>query len=319
MAPGPATDVNGGRGVFSRVLRIPLEPTDPVVEPDPSIPPTVVAKLPIPGPNGDAARGSGAYRREALAYRRLLPSSPVASPTVHAVTEDADGTTLLLEDLTGHRAVDQLDGLGADDALAVVAELAALHAHWRHRPEPDALGVRRSTPSALPPAGLAAGLVALRQRWAGDIDERWLPTFEAMVAGRARLVETFAAAPSPTLCHGDPRADNLVFEATDDGRPVLFDWQQLAVQAGEADVAWMAATSLTVEDRRAVDDRLLAAYGTDVDRYRVGLILPGLAVLLLAQRRATDERTTRFIATSIDRIGAAITDYEVPALAATAR
>ncbi len=313
VSPGPAVDVNGGRGVFSRVLRIPLHRRGATAD-EPSLPSAVVAKLPVAGPNGDAARASGAYSREALAYRRLLADAPVATPKPYAVVEDGEGTTLLLEDLTGHRAVDQLDGLGVGDAEAVATELAGLHRHWQHRPEPDALGVRRATPAALPPAGLEAGLAALRTRWVDRIDPRFAAGFDAMVAARPSLVERFSTASSPTLCHGDPRADNLVFEPDDGGRPVLFDWQQVAVQLGEADLAWLAATSLEIETRRAVDHRLLAAYGTTVDRYRVGLVLPGLAVLLLAQREATDERTMRFIATSINRIGAAITDYDVPGL-----
>lgn len=323
VTAGPAVDVNGGRGVFSRVIKIPLlragsastAASDHSVETDSSIPRAVVAKLPIPGPNGEAARTSGAYAREALAYQRLLPTSPIASPAVYAVAEDADGTTLLLEDLTGHRVVDQLDGLGADDAVAIADELATFHRHWHRHPELDRLDIRRSTPSALPPAALDAGLSALRSRWVDATDDLRLATFEAMVARRAELVERFSSAPAPTLCHGDPRADNLAFDPAPGGRPILFDWQQVAIQAGEADVAWLAATSLEVDRRRAVEEQLLAAYGSTIDRYRVGLILPGLAVLLLAQRRAADERTSRFIATSIDRIGAAITDLEVPALA----
>jgi hypothetical protein len=140
------------------------------------------------------------------------------------------------------------------------------------------------------------------------------------------------------LCHGDPRADNLVFresgsrekgnretagrQATD--RPaaghqptdqvVLFDWQQMAIQFGEADVAWLAATSLDVEVRRRTERDLVEGYGGSFDRYRLGLALPGLTVLLLAQREATTERTGRFIATSLQRIGAAIADLNIDAI-----
>lgn len=305
-------DASGGRGVFSRVLRVtlvwPAEPGRGVGRPG-----SVVVKVPVAGPNGEAARASGAYLREAVAYTQVLPRSPVATPTAYLVaTDDEGGADLVLEDLGERRAVDQLDGLGPDDVVAVAGELRSFHDHWRSRPELDRLNVRRAAPAAFAPEALARGLATLRHRWNDDRIRPWLATFERLVEHRAALVERFATAANPTLCHGDPRADNIVFEPT--GRPVLFDWQQLAVQLGEADVAWLAATSLEIDDRRRLDDRLLAAYGGDIDRYRLGLVLPGLAVLLLAQRELDDERVERFVAATIVRIGAAITDFDVPGL-----
>ncbi|MEL7158321.1 MAG: phosphotransferase, partial [Actinomycetota bacterium] len=306
-------DANGGRGVFSRVLRVTLAwPT--TSHRTPGRPDTVVVKVPVAGPNGEAARAAGAYRREALAYTDVLPTSPVATPRVHLVTtDDRGGADLVLEDLGALRAVDQLDGLAPADAVAVATALRDFHRHWRERPELAQLDVRRTTPAVLDPGALAQGLVALRQRWDHDDIRPWWPTFDRLVERRSALVARFAAAGRPTLCHGDPRADNLVFGT--DGSPVLFDWQQLAVQVGEADLAWLAATSLTVDDRRRLDDTLVEAYGGTTDHYRVGLVLPGLAVLLLAQRQLDDERAERFVATSLARIGAAVTDLDVPGLA----
>ena len=119
----------------------------------------------------------------------------------------------------------------------------------------------------------------------------------------------FTDASGATLCHGDPRADNLAFDRA--GAPVVFDWQQLAVQLPEADLAWLAATSLTVETRRAVERDLVAGYGTTMDRYRLGFVLPGLAVLLLAQREIDSDRTAAFVAASLHRIATAVSDLDV--------
>ena len=80
---------------------------------------------------------------------------------------------------------------------------------------------------------------------------------------------------------------------------MLFDWQQIAVQFGEADLAWLMATSLDPEVRRAGHEDLVGAYGADIDRLRLGFVLPGLAALMLAQRTADHPRTRRFIATSL--------------------
>ncbi|MGI9595902.1 MAG: phosphotransferase [Acidimicrobiales bacterium] len=302
------TDVNQGRGAFSIVVRAELDwpagggPAD-------RGPATVVAKLPIDGPNGRAAAAAGAYRREALAYQRILADSPIITPAMYAIDEGGDDTwAFLLEDLSGHRRFDQLVGLPAAEAVAVSKELATFHRLWSDKPDLADLPVRRNTIAGLPEHGLRAGLRALETIWSEDLDDGDRRLYRRLVGGRPRLAERFEAG-AVTLCHGDPRADNFAFDAQ--GRLVLFDWQQMAIQFGEADLAWLSATSLETEVRRAVDRDLIGAYDGDIDRYRLGLALPGLTVLLLAQRETTSERTRRFVATSLRRIAAAVDDLDV--------
>jgi aminoglycoside phosphotransferase (APT) family kinase protein len=302
---GVMEDVNRGRGAFSTVLRLELI--------GPGTPPTAVAKLATSGPNRQAAVDSGAYRREALAYRDLLTGAPVATPTAYAVSEADDGTcALLLEDLTGHRHADQIDGLRAEDAVTVAADLARFHRSWADSPRLDDLAIRHNTVATLPRPGLAAGLTCLDTRWGDVVDAGARRRYQALVEGADRLAQRFGDQRA-TLCHGDPRADNLVFDRSN--RTVLFDWQQMAVQFAEADLSWLAATSLDVETRRRVDDQLIAAHGGDASRYRLGFALPGLTVLLLAQRELPTERANRFVGVSLQRIAAALDDLDVVALA----
>ncbi|MCP3988806.1 MAG: phosphotransferase [Actinomycetia bacterium] len=299
-------DANRGRGVFSQILRVALR-WPPGSRPD--RPSSVVIKVPAAGPNGEAGRRIGAYHREALAYRRFLPDSPIQSPKAHLVeTDDGGGASFVLEDLGQHRVVDQLDGLSIDDATQVTIHLARFHRYWAKSPHLAGAGVRANTPTTLTPEALEAGLDALQTRWQSELDSPQIRAFQRLVANRAETVAAFAntSDDGPTLCHGDPRADNLVFDA--EGTPVMFDWQQIATQFGEADLAWLAATSITTDERREADHDLVAAYGTTIDRYRLGFVLPGLTVLLLAQRQANDERSWRFIATSLQRIGSALDD-----------
>lgn len=298
-------DAGGGRGVFSRVVRVALRWSDREGAESPR---SVVVKLPALGANGDAGRRSGAYRREALAYRELLPVTPVTAPLAHDVQTDGVSASFVLEDLANDRAVDQLDGLTAADAAAVAGELARLHGHWRQSPALAHLDVRTSTPTVLDPAALSAGLDTVREHWATTLGDIPLQAFGRVLTAREGLVAAFGRAGPPTLCHGDPRADNLVFRAPD--RAVLFDWQQLAIQFGAADIAWLAATSLEPDVRREAEPDLLAHAGVTVDEYRLGLVLPGLAVLLLAQRQLDSERAERFVATSLHRIGHALHDHE---------
>lgn len=303
------SDANHGRGVFATVLRARLAWTEAEAGPE-----SVVIKLPDPGDNGRAAAASGAYRREALAYREVLDVSPITSPHAYLVRSHGDLASFVLADLGDHRIVDQLEGLEADDAGAVALELARFHRFWQSSPALGRLDVRRATPLAFDPAALRRGLDVLRTRWADDVGEATSSAFADLLDQRDRLVEVFASWGPVTLCHGDPRADNLAFDPVD--TPVLYDWQQLAVQFGAADLAWLVSTSLTPTVRRESLDDLIAQYGTTIDDVRLGLVLPGLAVLLLCQREIVDGRTRRFIATSLTRIGSALVDLDVPRLRA---
>ena len=310
---GTVERIGRDRGVFSLVHRVTLEP--PSVQPA-----SVVVKQPDPGPNGTAAAASGAYEREALAYRSILPVTGVAAPHCHLVDDHGEGrTSFVLEDLTASRAVDQLDGLSPSDAGAVVDELAVLHRRWAGGAVDD-LPVRRATPAAFDPTALRRGLAVVSERWEAAAGAAAPRVLGDLLARGPELVETFGAAGPVTLCHGDPRADNVVFSST--GRAVLFDWQQLGVNLPQADLAWLAATSLEPEIRRRCEDDLVARHAAALGqdraeahhRYRVGMILPGLAVLLLAQRELSSERAERFVATSLRRIATAIDDLEVTAL-----
>ncbi|MEZ5379516.1 MAG: phosphotransferase [Acidimicrobiales bacterium] len=316
-------DLNRGRGVFSEVYRVEFEPSaggGPV---------SIAVKLGVEGPNGDAARRSGAYDREALAYRQLLPHLDVHAPTCHAVIDDPLGPALVLEDLSAHRIVDQLDGLSPDDAVAIAAALGRLHRSSRPTVATDdksatndgatVSGVRSNTVAGLDPGALRLGLATLADRWSDTVSPGELAAFTRLVDAQDAVAARFADAGPSVLCHGDPRADNLVFRP-DDGQPVFFDWQQIAQQPGVGDLAWMLATSLEPATRRTVEHDALATYGAaagieiDHDSLRAGFALPALAVLFLAQRQAVDARTTAFIATSLRRIAQAVLDLDLVGL-----
>jgi aminoglycoside phosphotransferase (APT) family kinase protein len=65
--------------------------------------------------------------------------------------------------------------------------------------------------------------------------------------------------------HGDPRLDNLMFDAGAVRAPiVLLDWQNVSRGAPTSDVAYFLAQSLTVADLRAHGDDLLAGYHAEL-------------------------------------------------------
>ncbi len=303
-------DANRGGGVFSRVFRLELVTAETRRR---SVPPSAVAKLPARGTNREAAARSGAYRREAHCYRSLLVDDDLPTAEAYAVIEHDDGTaSVLLQDLTSLRWPEQLSGLEPKDARAVVGALARFHRRWDHdidRPGQRLAAlaeVRANTVAGLDHGSLVTGLRAVEQRWANHLSRRQLSALDMMVARHDDVAAAFGSHRSVTLCHGDPRAANLAF--AHDGSALLVDWQQVARQFGETDVAWLCATSLTPDDRRALEYDLVEDYGGDVERYRLGLAVPAMAVMLLAQRDVDSGRTAELIATSLRRIAAAVVD-----------
>lgn len=300
---GEMEDANRGNGVFSRVVRVRLGGS---AETGPE---AVVVKLATDGPNRAAAITSGAYRREALAYDRILPHSPVSSPSCWLMASEEDGAvSFVLEDLGHNRFVDQGAGLSKADALSAVDALRSFHQRWSDDQDLAGMPVRRSTVSGFSRESLQNGLEAVRTRWAPLLAD-WVPDlYGRLLRASGEVVARFEQADRPTLCHGDPRASNMAFDRA--GSAVLFDWQQLAVQMAEADLAWLATTSLTVEHRRAWDAELVDRANGTIDRYRRALALPALAVLLLAQREVSPENQAMVI-DSLTRIAAAARDYEL--------
>lgn len=293
--------IGADRGVFSSVWH--LSRRHPVPGPFPS----VVVKMPKSGINGDAARRSGAYAREEQAYRSLLfPKLP--TPACFGIVATVNGPAFVLDDLTGLHFVDQLQGLDLAHVEAVVDALGTCHRLIDPTIAQD-LGVRSVTPTTFDRSSLQRGL--------GSLPAGAVPIFEALLERADEAIDSFASLEDPVLCHGDPRADNVAFSREVDGPvAVLYDWQQIALQAGEADLAWLLATSVPSTDRSSVEPVVIARYAqltgrkpeAVAERYRRSMVGPGLAVLLLAQRSAAG-RLANVVATSVERIGAAVRDH----------
>ncbi len=277
--------------------------------------PSVVVKAPASGANGDAARRTGSYEREAFSYRHLLDGLPVRSPLCFAVADIDGDPWFVLEDLCDNRQFDQLEGLGLDDCLDLTQSLGTLHGA---DVSTDLMaGVTPRGPADFDPAQLMAGFDTLRDRFPSRPDI--VESFDRLLTNRQSLVGAFADAGQRTFCHGDPRADNAVASAAG---PILLDWQQITLSFGESDLAWLLATSVTTADRsvfeaQAIDRyaKLRSSSATETwDRYRLGLVRPGLAVLLLATRESQDSRIADLIGVSLERIGEAIAAHDIAAL-----
>lgn len=233
----------------------------------PSAPRSVVCKftatLPVAKQMAEAA---GVYRREVETYRLLGHPAPLRVPQVYFPGTDTRGTclNLVLEDLSPvAEPGDQIAGCSRSDAEAAIREFAGLHARFWDDPSLDGLdwlfGARPASPEmAAQRFALAAQVAA--QRFATRLPDA---VFAAIESFAPNVAEWTAAAPRHrTLIHREARVDNVMFDRRTPGEPraYIIDWQFTSLGDPQCDVAYFASGSLTPEDRRACEKRLVAAH-----------------------------------------------------------
>jgi hypothetical protein len=301
-------------------------------------PATLVAKLPSVVPEIlQIARAWGLYQREVLFYRDISPTVGVRVPRAYVTQFDPETHhfALVMEDLSPALDGDQITGLPLDHVRLALDALADLHARWWNRPE------LASLEAAIQPFGQGP--------WMGTglrLAAAW-PVFKPFLAGRAssalvrvgeRMASTIErqmvdiARPPRTLCHGDFRADNLMF-AEGDGGAVLatIDWQVTLQARGAVDVSQLLSISVTTELRRAHEtallrgyhDRLVAAGVEDYDYdeffadYRRGLLIGFFyAILSGGANDLTQPRTEALFDSAVRRLDAVVEDHGLEALVA---
>lgn len=294
LVSGSVTSVNSqiigeGVGMVGQLARL----TVGYSEDAGSMPPHMIAKLPSPyEANRAQMQMFRYYTREALFYREVAEQSGVRTPRCYwsAIDFENNLSALLLEDL-GHLEVsDQIAGMTPEHAERAIRAIASMHAKWWASPELDALewmdyGNGPVTMQAVPlfdyawPVFLANGFERL-------LSDEQIALGTAVKDLFGRLLEDFGGDPR-TICHTDFRSENMFFgEAGTDEDVVILDWQLTTRSGGPYDVAYLLAQSLTTEDRRQHEDRLLAMYhqclvdgGVDItykevhDAYRIALMV----------------------------------------------
>lgn len=234
--------IGQGIGVSSALYRLALEGSQ--------CPESAVVKLPA---LDEAAVFTSTvlrmYIREVGFFDRLAHEAPVRVPGSHhaAVDEATSSFVVVMEDLSGMRTVDQIEGMAPADAERVVDDLAAWHATWWGRAEELAdagLTVRLSDPiyPAILPMVFAEGwdkvcsamdvpapITAVGERFAGSIEH---------------LLRDLSGGVT-TMIHGDFRGDNMLFG--DDGHVALLDFQLIGTGSAVYDLAYFVTQSLTAE------------------------------------------------------------------------
>ena len=220
----------------------------------------------------DQSRATGlalrAYEIEVRFYREVAARIGARVPLVYVaeVEPETGWFTLLMEDITAARQGDQIEACGPEVAASVLDEMAGLHApcwdapelaglDWLNRASPDSAEFFAAMVSSLLPGFLeryADELAPEYQEVCRIFVER-MPAFLALHAGPR------------TATHGDFRLDNLLFQP-EDARPVVVDWQTAGWAGASTDVAYFVGGCLSIEDRRAHQDDLLAHYHDSLAR-----------------------------------------------------
>ncbi len=227
------------------------------------LPATLILKLPS-AHEANRARGNqfGFYGREIRFYDEVAAKLELRVPRCFhaAMDDDAGSFALVLEDLGGLGAADQVEGLREDQAMIAVEHIARFHASWWDAPELEAL--HWLPPSDGPVTMQAAP--AYRECWPMFLERfgRYVPE-GGVAVGKAvgeayeELLEVGGMRPW-TIVHCDFRLDNMFFGAVgSDDEFALVDWQLSTKGGGCYDIAYLLCQSMPVERRRAVEEQVL--------------------------------------------------------------
>ena len=264
------------------------------------------------------------YRAEHAFYTRAAETLDVPVPqcVYFDISEDAQDFVMVMSDCAPAEQADQIRGCSPAEAALAVRALAGLHgSRWCDPAWLEFDGV--TMPLASPE--FAAGMQTLAEmaldttlRMIGDrlstSDREVLRTSASMVARWLTMRgDVFA------LLHGDFRADNLLFDG-DSSQVTVVDWQTITIGLPARDLAYFIGTSLTHDDRRAYERRLVETYHaalvdagvTDYDLdtcwndYRLAMLQIPLITTLGAAFAAGSSRGDDIVVVMLERACAAI-------------
>lgn len=234
------------------------------IDADGDAPPSVVVKF---RPADEALHahgvGSGAYFRETGAYRLLTAvEGGCRTPVVLWLDGTDDNINLVMEDLSrSTRAGDQVAGCGIGDARAVMLQFARLHRGFFPLTEAQApvWAIRMAEAGEYWVPVMDRALPVIRQRFGDRLASSHIDLI-ADAAAVSRIWHDLKHR-NMTITHGDPRVDNVLFDAGG-GVPeaILIDWQVTGVRNPMHDVGYFLSGSVGIEDRRVAERGLLDLY-----------------------------------------------------------
>ena len=270
----------------------------------------------------------GMYEAEVRFYNELAARASLRVPRCYLseIDQETKDFVIVLEDLTGCVAPDQLEGMSITQASVAASALAQLHGRFWQRTNdidwvPSVVHERIKALSAVWPDLWASFSV----RFADVLPAGAIAAGEQIRDHYWSLMCTLGDRPW-TLLHQDFRCDNLFF-VSDDGQSdlVVLDWQGIGRGPGAYDVAYLLGGSLTVADRREHEDRIVRDYHDELlalgvtgysfddlwNDYRIShLVNTSVAVLTGATMDPANERGRQLIGTLGERHFTAVLDLD---------
>ena len=234
------------------------------------VPATLVGKF---AATDEVSRATGvaqnSYARETGFYDRLARGRALPIPAIDYVSFDAatHDFALMMREIVGARAGDQLVPLSRAEAETAVDAIAAVHGAFWADPLIDTLDWLPGS-DLLPHAPVdplyAMLWPAFLERYGDRVTREMREVGEALLGNVDAWIASHGL---KTLVHGDYRHDNMLFDP--EGAVTIVDWQTCAVGRGARDLAYFAGTSLDPVDRKAWErdlfDRWRTKLGIDTE------------------------------------------------------
>lgn len=246
-------DLAGSTAFTSRLFEVEVDSN--------ALPDTVIVKLEASDPATQfSAAALQLYAREVNFFRHAAEASPLRTPTCFAADLSDDGMTfhLVLEHLVGDR-MDQTGGISGDEAATVISEVARHHQFWVERDIPHgvSLPINNDVYQAVLPDVIAAGLLVAREQ---------LDVSDAVVGLASAVRDQFAdvsgalMGATPSLCHGDLRAENIVVL---DNQFAFVDFQVGTLCDPVFDVAYFVTQSVDVDTVADIERDLVRSWSDE--------------------------------------------------------
>ena len=312
-------------GVLGDVVRVFLTYTKPGVGPE-----TLVIKFAHKNAeNRQIANNTKMYEREVLFFNEV--SREVAMPMTKCYFAQMDpvtgGNAVVIEDLVGYDVGDQVRGVTLEQVKMVIDVIAPLHArfydNWSEK-----FGHMMTIDSDEYVEGFSPGFLGTWEQAIKNFPECFpqelldaLPRFVAHFKDILREMGNRKM----TFIHGDVKMDNAMFGG---GKPgllpvIMIDWQNMMVSNPLQDLAWLAASSLDVDVRRAIENEYLEHYRMKMaehgvrgytieqirDDYDAGLMITlSFNILIAGAFVPSSERDRRMAVVGLERAIAAVLD-----------
>ena len=249
-------------GVIGEVVRVRLNYSATCQAPS-----SVVIKFAHRNPENRAiANNTRMYEREVMFFNEIASQIDIPLTRCYFAEMDlsAGGNAVVIEDLIDYRVGDQVAGINLAQVKMVVDTIAPLHARFYGRWQQE-FGHMMSIDSdeyidSFLPGFLGSWQMAIKN-FPECFPKVLLDAMPAYVAGLGGIMKMMGER-TMTFIHGDVRMDNAMFGKGEPGQHpvIMIDWQNMMISNPLQDLAWLAATSLKVEVRRAIEEDMLGYY-----------------------------------------------------------